>query len=155
MSDTPAVSPAQEALDVGEKMLTARAAMLDLPVQAKPDYASAVFAGGGDSASARLEASELPGHVRGIQIGRYPILVGLLPEAGNEEALKDAIRRIRNQAVVARSYLSPAAALDLHAILLGPRGSEGVDRWRSLALLAERDERVARKLVWLDRKSVV
>jgi hypothetical protein len=51
--------------------------------------------------------------------------------------------------VVARSYLSPAAALDLHAILLGPRGSEGVDRWKALALIAERDERVARKLVWL------
>ena len=61
----------------------------------------------------------------------------------------EVVRRLRNQCVVARSYLSPAAALDLHAILVGPRGSEGVDRWKALALIAERDERVARKLVWL------
>ncbi|APG86726.1 hypothetical protein SAMCFNEI73_pB0011 (plasmid) [Sinorhizobium americanum] len=77
------------------------------------------------------------------------MLLTLLPEAPDEEGMSDVVRRVRNQCVVARSYLSPPAALDLHAILLGPRGSEGVDRWRALALIAERDERVARKLVWL------
>jgi len=84
-----------------------------------------------------------------LQIGRYAVLLTLLPEAPDEEGMCDVVRRVRNQCVVARSYLSPPAALDLHAILLGPRGSEGVDRWRALALIAERDERVARKLVWL------
>lgn len=32
---------------------------------------------------------------------------------------------------------------------MGPRGSERVTSWASLALQVERDERVARKLTWL------
>lgn len=149
MSDVPAVSPALEALAEGEALLVARAAALDLKAEARPNYAGGIFAGGSDTPSARLEPGDLPNHVQGLQIDRFPVLLMLLPEAPNEEALRDVIRRVRNQCVVARSYLSPSAALDLHAILIGPRGSEGVDRWRSLALIAERDERVARKLVWL------
>jgi hypothetical protein len=149
MSDTASSSPAQDALETGERLLASRAAELDLTVESKPSYAGQIFAGGGDTQSARLEPSDLPNHVRGVQIGRYAVLLTLLPEAPDEEGIGEVVRRVRNQCVVARSYLSPAAALDLHAILLGPRGSEGVDRWKALALIAERDERVARKLVWL------
>lgn len=149
MSDIPAPSPALEALAEVEALLAARAAALELTMEAQPNYAVGLFAGGSDTPSARLEKGDLPNHARGFKVGRYPVLLTLLPEAASEEALRDVIRRVRNQCVVARSYLSPSAALDLHAILIGPRGSEGVDRWRSLALIAERDERVARKLVWL------
>lgn len=149
MSESLATSPAQEVLDAGERLLTGRAKEIDLQVESRPNFAGRIFAGGSDTPSARIEPSDLPNHVRGLQIGRYPVLLALLPEAPDEESMSDVVRRVRNQCVVARSYLSPPAALDLHAILLGPRGSEGVDRWRSLALIAERDERVARKLVWL------
>lgn len=149
MSETASASPAQEALEKGACLLERRAAELGLTVESKPKYAGQIFAGGSDTASARLESRDLPNHVRGLQINRYPVLLTLLPEAPDEEGMSDLIRRVRNQCVVARSYLSPSAALDLHVILLGPRGSEGVDRWRALALIAERDERVARKLVWL------
>jgi hypothetical protein len=149
MSDTASSSPAQDALGAGEHLLAGRAAELGLTVESKPSYAGQIFAGGSDTPSARLEPSDLPNHVRGLQIGRYAVLLTLLPEAPDEEGIGEVVRRVRNQCVVARSYLSPAAALDLQAILLGPRGSEGVDRWKALALIAERDERVARKLVWL------
>ncbi|WP_395713758.1 hypothetical protein [Reyranella sp.] len=149
MTETASMSPAQEALDAGERLLTRRAAELGLTVESKPNYAGRIFAGGSDTPSARLEPRDLPNHVRGLQIGRYAVLLTLLPEAPDEEGISDVVRRVRNQCVVARSHLSAPAALDLHTILLGPRGSEGVDRWRALALIAERDERVARKLVWL------
>lgn len=149
MSDNKASSPAQDALDAAERLLALRAAALDLAVGSKPSYAGQLFSGGGDTPSARLEPSDLPNHVRGMQIGRYAVLLTLLPQAPDEDGIGEVLRRVRNQCVVARSYLSPAAALDLHAILVGPRGSEGVDRWKALALIAERDERVARKLVWL------
>jgi hypothetical protein len=149
MSDTTSSTPAKDVLDAAERLLTLRAAVLGLTVGPKPGYAGQLFAGGGDTPSARLEPSDLPNHVRGIQIGRYAVLLTLLPEAPDEGGIGEVIRRVRNQCVVARSYLSPAAALDLHVILVGPRGSEGVDRWKALALIAERDERVARKLVWL------
>ncbi|MDX8518194.1 hypothetical protein RFM23_17730 [Mesorhizobium abyssinicae] len=149
MSETPSASPAQIALETGERLLIRRASELGLSIGSKPNYAGRTFAGGSDTPSARLEPSDLPNHVRGLQIGRYAVLLTLLPEAPNEEGMSDLVRRVRNQCVVARSYLSAPSALDLHAILLGPRGSEGIDRWRALALIAERDERVARKLVWL------
>lgn len=149
MSEPAPPSPAALTLDAGECLLKARAKALGLTVESRPDYAGQIFAGGGDSASARLESQDLPTHVRGLQIDRYAVLLTLLPEAPDEEGMGDVVRRVRNQCVVARSHLSPPAVLDLHAILIGPRGSEGVDRWRALALIAERDERVARKLVWL------
>ncbi|OAP48885.1 ABC-three component system middle component 1 [Sinorhizobium americanum] len=149
MSESLAKSPAQEVLDAGELLLAHRAKEINLQIESRPNFAGRTFAGGSDTPSARIEPSDLPNHVRGLQIGRYPVLLTLLPEAPDEEGMSDVVRRVRNQCVVARSYLSPPAALDLHAILLGPRGSEGVDRWRALALIAERDERVARKLVWL------
>lgn len=149
MSALAPTSPAQEALGAGEGLLVRHATELGLNVEAKPSYAGQVFAGGSDSPSARLEPSDLPNHVRCLQVGRYAVLLALLPEAPDEDAIVEVVRRVRNQCVVARSYLSSPASLDLHAILLGPRGSEGVDRWKALALIAERDERVARKLVWL------
>ncbi|QQO12459.1 hypothetical protein JJB99_23655 [Bradyrhizobium diazoefficiens] len=149
MSESVSASPAQDALEAGERLLIRRASQLEIKVESRPDYASQTFAGGRETPSARLEPRDLPNHARGLQIGRYGVLLTLLPEAPEENRIGDVLRRVRNQCVVARSYLSPPAALDLHAILLGPRGSEGVDRWRALALVAERDERVARKLVWL------
>lgn len=149
MSDTASSSPAEDALRIGEDLLARRAAELGLTVETKSSYAGRTFAGGSATPSARLEPSDLPNHVRGLQIGRYAVLLTLLPEAPDEQGVGEVLRRVRNQCVVARSCLSPAAALDLHVILLGPRGSEGVDRWKALALVAERDERVARKLVWL------
>lgn len=154
MSDLASSSPAQDTLEAGEGLLARRAAELGFTVETKPTYAGQIFAGGSDTPSARLEASDLPSHVRGLQIGRYAVLLTLLPEAPDEQGIGEVVRRLRNQCVVARSYLSPAGVLDLHAILLGPRGSEGVDRWKALALIAERDERVARKLVWLRPREV-
>jgi hypothetical protein len=149
MSETVSRSPVAETLDGTETLLEVRAKALGLSFERMPGYADHVFAGGGESASVRLEANDLPAHARGVQIDRYGVVLALLPEAPSEESVGDVVRRTRNQCVVARSYLSPSAALDLHALLIGPRDSEGVDRWRALALIAERDERVARKLVWL------
>jgi len=149
MSDTKASSPAQDALESVERLIALLAHSLGLTVASKPSYAEPLFSGGDGTPSARIEPSDLPNHVRGLQIGRYAVLLTLLPEAPDEDGIGEVVRRVRNQCVVARSYLSPPAALDLHAILVGPRGSEGVDRWKALALIAERDERVARKLVWL------
>lgn len=142
-------SPAQEVLDVGERLLAGVATRLGLAFEAKPGFAGQAFCGGDGTPSARIESSDLPNHVRGYQVGHYPVLLTLLSEAPDQTGVDEVVRRMRNQCVVARSFLAPAAALDLNAIMIGPRGSEGDDRWKALALIAERDERVARKLVWL------
>jgi hypothetical protein len=114
-----------------------------------PDLTSNVFMGGSGTEAARLPASDLPSPVRALRIGCYTALLAMLPEQPSLEAVTETLRRFRNQCVVARSYLSPNEALDLQGILVGPRGSEPMDDWRPLALLVERDDRVARKFAWL------
>lgn len=143
------ISPNNSPLDWLENALKAVAARLELIALAAPELSSAVFRGGESSKSAKLEQSELPATARGLKIGRYAVLLGLLPEVPSVEAVNEALRRYRNQCVIARSYLTPNEALDLQLILIGPRGSEPVNDWQPLALLVERDERVARKLTWL------
>lgn len=142
-------SPAQEVLDAGERLLTESATRLGLAFESKPEFAGQAFCGGDGTPSARIESSDLPNHVRGYQVGRYAVLLTLLAEAPDQAGIGEVVRRVRNQCVVARSFLAPAAALDLNAIMIGPRGSEVDDRWKALARIAERDERVARKFVWL------
>ena len=76
-------------------------------------------------------------------------MLGVLPETASIDAVRETLRRYRNQCVIARSFLSPNQVLDLQLMLVGPRGSERSAEWRSLALMVERDDRVARKLAWL------
>jgi hypothetical protein len=114
-----------------------------------PELSSNVFRGGEDAASAQLNPTDLPTSVRVLKLGRYVVLLGLLPEQASKEAVNEAVRRYRNQCVIARSYVTPNEALDLQLILIAPRGSERTNDWQTLALLVERDDRVARKLVWL------
>ncbi len=141
--------PSMSTLDWVESALRSYAVGLELTVQTAPQLASTVFRGGDAHTAAKLEPSELPNVVRAVHIGRYAILLGLLPEVASAEAVNETLRRYRNQCVIARSYLTPNEALDLQLFLVGPRGSERKSDWQPLALVIERDDRVARKLVWL------
>jgi len=113
------------------------------------ELAGMSFRGGGESTSTSLSPSDLPDVKYGIRIGRYAIVVGVLPEEPNAPAIRETLRRYRNQCVIARSFLSANQALDLQLMLVGPRGSERLSEWQALALMIERDDRVARKLAWL------
>jgi hypothetical protein len=142
-------TPARAILDALHARLSAAAERVGLPVADAPRLTSNVFLGGEGAEVARLQPSDLPYPVRALQVGRYAVLLALLPEQPSLEAVTELLRRFRNQCVVARSYLSADEVLDLQGILVGPRGSEPVDEWRPLALLVEQDERVARKFAWL------
>lgn len=124
------------------------ASEVNLDVKDQPDLTGHFFRGG-TTASTTLDPSDLPTESIAYRVGRYTIMVGMLPDVPTPEAIIETLRRYRNQCVVARSYLSSSQSLDLQLMLLGPRGSEGLDTWRSLALMVERDDRVARKLAWL------
>jgi ABC-three component (ABC-3C) system Middle Component 1 len=142
-------TPTEATLDWVQAALTTAAIAVDLSVEAAAQLASGMFRGGDSAAAAKLDVSELPTTVRALRIGRYAVLLGLLPETPNSEVVTESLRRYRNQCVIARSYLTPNEALDLQLFLIGPRGSEPSDEWQPLALVVERDERVARKLAWL------
>jgi hypothetical protein len=125
----------------------AAAAGLGLDCQVRPGLVSADFRGG--SGEDVLKGANLPLDVSTLVVGRFPVLFGRLPDAPEVALVRDAVRRYRNQGVVARSHLSPEQALDLQLWLIGPQGSEESADWRALALAIERDDRVARKFVWL------
>ena len=148
MSTSERQSPADDILAQFAQGLAERAKEVGLPHADAPYLASDVFKGGEASSSARLEANERPFSARGMMIGRYAVILGLLPETPDEDEVFGRLRRYRNQCVVARSYLAPNQALDLHLFLVGPRGSERSEAWRNLSLLVERDDKVARKIVW-------
>jgi hypothetical protein len=145
MTDRPVISPAMR--DFADR-LRAAAQALDLSVEDRPELAGRNF-NGGSTASTSLSPSDLPNESHGIKIVRFNIVLGILPDMAAIEAVRETLRRYRNQCVVARSYLNPNETLDLQLMLLGPRSSERQDSWRALALMVERDDRVARKLAWL------
>ena len=120
---------------------------LDVEVVVRNELVSADFRGG--TGEDVLRGSHLPVDIDTMSIGHFPILLGRLPISPDVALVRDGVRRYRNQCVVARSHLPPEQVLDLQLWLLGPDGSENDPEWRALALAIERDDRVARKLVWL------
>lgn len=142
-------TPSEITLDQLHGRLAAAAERVGLAVTDAPELTANVFMGGGGTEVAHIAISELPRPVRALKLGRYTVILAMLPEQPSLEAVTETLRRFRNQCVVARSYLSANETLDLQGILVGPRGSEPLDDWRPLALLAERDDRVARKFAWL------
>lgn len=121
---------------------------LNLKVEHRPELASATF-NGGSSKSTTLSPTDLPAEGYAIRIDRFNIVLGILPDVAAMEAVLETLRRCRNQCVVARSFLAANETLDLQLMLLGPRASERQEAWRAMALMVERDDRVARKLAWL------
>lgn len=121
---------------------------LSLATQARPELLGTGFSGS-LSSSTSLKPTDLPTEAYGLEVGRYTVMFGTLPEVPSLPAIREALRLYRNQCIVARSFMSTNQVLDLHLMLVGPRGSEPIKNWQSLVLFVERDDRVARKLAWL------
>jgi len=119
-----------------------------LDITDRSELAGQTFCGAASSATT-LSPTDLPLECLALSVDRYTLVLGLLPDIPTLEAVRETLRRYRNQCVVARSFLNQDQSLDLHLMLVGPRGSEREDAWRALALMVERDDRVARKLAWL------
>lgn len=145
MTDGLAISPGLA--DFGDRLRQAARA-LELEVEDRVELASSTFKGG-SAESTKLSPTDLPAERHAIRIDRFNIVLGALPDVPTPEAVRETLRRCRNQCVVARSFLGTNETLDLQLMLLGPRSSERQEAWRALALMVERDDRVARKLVWL------
>jgi len=132
-----------------ESSIRSAASALGLEVSVDPKLVTSEFRGGDRVASSKLNAIDLPQVKGGLRIGSYSVVLGVLPDSRTADAVRETVRRYRNQCVVARSFLSANEALDLHLMLIGPRGSENDTEWQALGLMVERDDRVARKLTWL------
>lgn len=99
------------------------------------------------SAIARHD-KDLPNLVCGVRIDDIPVLIGALSGTALRPSAEPQLRRYRNQATIARSWLASEAP-NLQLFLIGPPGAISKMEWRQLAAEIEADDRTCRKLVWL------
>ena len=125
------------------------ATVADAPSYLKGDrFNSEVLSDAISGGTLRRQGSDLPQSVEAVVLDGFPILVGVLTGLANRASIGMQLRRYRNQATIARSWLG-AEAPNLHLILAGPADAFAVSDWRQLAAEIEADDRVCRKLVWL------
>ncbi|NIK65451.1 ABC-three component system middle component 1 [Xanthomonas cannabis] len=125
------------------------ATVKDAPEYLKGDqFNSEVLSDAISGSTVRRQGSDLPASVEALILDDFPVLLGVLTGEPDAGSVSKQIRRYRNQATIARSWLG-AAAPNLHLFVAGPVGAIGVPEWRQLAAEIEADDRVCRKLVWL------
>jgi hypothetical protein len=86
------------------------------------------------------------GEVVGLQLGSYPVLAATL-QLNDRAALTARLKALHGQVVIARSYMRPAEVINAHLFLCATES--GVGDWESIVDIAERDESVCRKVVWV------
>lgn len=90
----------------------------------------------------------LPNLVHGVRIDDIPVLIGELTGPALRVKVEQELRRYRNQASIARSWLGVEAP-NLQLFLIGPKGAFAQSEWRQIAAEIETDDRICRKVVWL------
>ncbi|TPN63691.1 hypothetical protein FJ986_23540 [Mesorhizobium sp. B1-1-1] len=91
---------------------------------------------------------DLPQYVAAVTLDRIPVLIGALVGSALKTSVDQQVRRYRNQATIARSWLGSDAP-NLQLFLTGPSGALRDPAWRQMAAEIEADDRICRKLVWL------
>lgn len=114
----------------------------------EPSYVSKRFRGRNDDTEAPL-----PSSVRGLRLGRYPVLVTAI-RLDSSEAVTQQLQAIHNQMIIARSFMQAHEVIDAHIFLAATPPAKTAD-WVQLIDLVERNESVARKIVWLPRNAEV
>lgn len=115
---------------------------LGWPSTLQPDFESPKFRGRHD-ASATL----LPEATIGLRLGAYPVLVAPIALTSSEQ-MQASLRALHNQMVIARSYMRAEEVINAHIMLCVTATNVEAD-WRGIVDLAERDETVCRKVVWM------
>lgn len=109
---------------------------------------SEVLAGVDESVATTRAERDLPTRVWAVKLDDVPVLIGELGRAVEPMEGGDQLRRLHNQAIIARSWLGMEAQ-NLQLLLVGPPDSATNDEWMDFAERIEADDRVCRKLVWL------
>jgi hypothetical protein len=122
--------------------LVGAAKAIGWPTTIEPDFASPKFRGRQEASAASLPATKI-----GLRLGAYPVLVA--PVALNSrEDMQVSLKALHNQMVIARSYMRAEEVINAHIMLCVTETDPKVD-WRGIIDLAERDETVCRKVIWM------
>ncbi|WP_394226346.1 ABC-three component system middle component 1 [Paracoccus marcusii] len=92
--------------------------------------------------------NDLPHQVAAATLDGIPVLFGMLHGPAFKKSIDQQMRRYRNQATIARSWLGSDAP-NLQLFVSAPSGALRDSAWRQLAAEIEADDRTCRKLVWL------
>ena len=128
--------------------LVASAKELDWLVTIEPDFASPKFRGRDDPSGASL-----PETAMGLRLGAYPVIVAPIALSSIEE-MQASLKGLHNQMVIARSYMRAEEVINAH-IMLCVTATNPLADWRGIIDLAERDETVCRKVVWMPEADAV
>jgi hypothetical protein len=125
-----------------QERLLGSAAALGWTAARAPEFTASQFRG-------RLNAtdSELPKVAYGLRLGTYPVIVAPLVLT-KKDAMKDALRILHSQMVIARSYMSRAEIINAHIFLCATSADPEASS-RTAIDVVERDESVCRKMVWV------
>lgn len=91
---------------------------------------------------------DLPHQVAAAMLDGIPVLFGTLSGSALKTSVEQQMRRYKNQATIARSWLGSEAP-NLQLFVAAPSGALRDPAWRQLAAEIEADDRTCRKLVWL------
>ncbi len=122
--------------------LLASAQALGWPATIEPDFVSPRFRGRQDPS-----AAPLPGTTIGLRLGAYPVLVAPIALTTSDQ-MQTSLRALHNQMVIARSYMRAEEVINAHIMLCVTATNAQAD-WRGIIDLAERDETVCRKVIWM------
>ncbi len=141
--------------EILRNMLIGTANSLGWVATAVPDFVLPRFRGRDDASAEPLE------HVYGLRLGSYPVVVAPVT-LGTMEEMQAALRRLHTQVVIARSYMRADEVINAHLMLCAvnpspPGESEdaSLGDWRSVVDLAQRDEAVCRKIIWIPDQEAV
>jgi hypothetical protein len=87
-----------------------------------------------------------------IHLDHFVIVLGVLESPDRERAL-NAVDNLLNDVLALRRGYLPAKASDIYMIMAAPLGSADINHWKLLAAEIERDDRLARKHIWLPNKN--
>ncbi|KQU93861.1 ABC-three component system middle component 1 [Devosia sp. Root105] len=113
-----------------------------------PEFTRPQFRGRSDESSVAL-----PIGAYGLRLGNYPTIVAPVV-LGSVEEMQTSLRRLHSQMVIARSYMRAEEVINAHLILCAADPSPDAD-WRNVVDLAERDETVCRKIIWIPDKAAL
>lgn len=129
-------------LDEFAKRLKDAAAETGWSTERVDDFIASRFRGRPDESVPSAE-----GTVLGLRIGAYPVLLAMIELEDGPRMDRD-LKRLHAQMVVARSYMRPAEVINAHLLLCAVR-SKGDNDWQAVKDVAERNEAVCRKIVWM------
>jgi hypothetical protein len=84
-----------------------------------------------------------------IWLDFHAVWASNLPARCNRQEILDAVDATLNQVLEMRKSLHATPSSDLYVMLAAPYGSEKDSNWNTVAAEIERDDRLARKHVWL------